>query len=56
MRLPQVSNCAAALGWDKTKVSKLKRRAIESGRMSEKDWEANLAEKGKAGEDLEPQF
>jgi AAA domain len=47
---------AAALGWDKTKVSKLKRRAIEGARMSEKDWDANLAEKGKAESDADPQF
>ena len=46
----------AALGWDKTKVSKMKRKIIESGHMSEKDWEANLAEAVKGDEGPESQF
>jgi RecA-family ATPase len=46
----------AALGWDKTKVSKMKRRIMETGVMSEKDWDANLAEKEKSGGDTDPQF
>lgn len=46
----------AALGWDKTKVSRLKRKIIETGLLSSKEWDENLAEAGNGSADTDPQF
>ncbi len=35
---------AAHLGWDKTKVSRMKRKAIKAGRISDAEWDGCLSE------------